>query len=77
MKRVIRRYLSWMGLFIIGILVYLVILDWRLFSAALAVTGIVAIVLAVLADSAHRSILVKSTRNLENKAWKQGENGDR
>ena len=52
MERIISRYLSWLGLLVIGILVYLVTLNWRLFSVALAVTGIIAVVLAVLADNA-------------------------
>jgi hypothetical protein len=51
--RTLSRYISWAGLFIVGILVCAVIWDWRLFSVALSFTGLLAVALAIIADRAE------------------------
>ena len=52
LERTISRYLSWAGLFVVGILACTVIWNWRMFSVALAVTGLLAVALTTTADSA-------------------------
>ena len=52
LEKTISRYLSWAGLFVVGILVCAVIWNWRMFSVALAVTGLLAVALTTTADSA-------------------------
>jgi hypothetical protein len=50
-EKTIIRYLSWGGLFVVGILVYAVIWNWRMLSIAIAFTGLLAVTLATMADS--------------------------
>lgn len=52
LERVISRYLSWAGLFVVGILMCGVAWNWRLLSVALSFTGLLAVALAAIADSA-------------------------
>lgn len=50
LERTISRYLSWAGLFIVGILTCGVIWNWKLLSVALSFTGLLAVALAAIAD---------------------------
>lgn len=50
LERVVNRYLSWVGLFIVGILVCGFIWNWRLLSVTLSFTGLLAVALTAMAD---------------------------
>ncbi len=56
LERMVNRYLSWVGLFIVGILVCGFIWNWRLLSVALSFTGLLAVVLTAMADDVENKI---------------------
>ena len=53
LERMMTRYLSWGGLFVVAILVCAAMWNWRLLSVAMSFTGLLAVALAAIADSAE------------------------
>jgi len=56
LERVINRYLSWVGLFIVGILICGFIWNWRLLSVTLSFTGLLAVILTAMVDDAEKKV---------------------
>jgi len=56
LERVINRYLSWVGLFIVGILISGFIWNWRLLSVTLSFTGLLAVILTAMVDDAEKKV---------------------
>jgi len=57
LERIVSRYLSWFGLFIVGVLVLGLIWNWRLLSVALSFTGLLAVVLTAMVDADEKKTL--------------------
>ena len=57
LERIVNRYLSWFGLFIVGVLVLGFIWNWRLLSVALSFTGLLAVVLTAMVDADEKKTL--------------------
>ena len=53
LERTINRYISWAGLFVLGILIGGVIWNWKLLSVAFAFAGLLTVSLAVITDNAR------------------------
>ncbi len=53
LEKTIGRYLLWAGFFVVGILACTVIWNWKMFSVTLAFTGLLAVALTTIADSAR------------------------
>jgi hypothetical protein len=61
LERIVNRYLSWFGLFIAGALVFGFIWNWRLLSAALSFTGLLAVILTAMVDADKNETLRDNT----------------
>jgi len=65
LERIVNRYLSWVGLFIVGILVCGFIWNWRLLSVTLSFTGLLAVILTAMAtDEVAIGGIIKSKMKL-------------
>jgi hypothetical protein len=50
LKKVLSKYISWAGVFVLGTLAGGLVWNWRLFSVAFAFAGLLAVSLAAMAD---------------------------
>ena len=53
LERTISRYISWAGLFVLGILIGGFIWNWKLMSVVFAFVGLLTVSLAVIKDNAR------------------------